>query len=73
MCDYCEKMKPIMRTTFEDGTYLQATLCPIYFKDKGPYIYIEHTTPIEEHYKTSYADGMFINYCPICGRKLSEN
>ena len=19
MCDFCEKMKPIMRTTFEDG------------------------------------------------------
>ena len=42
MCDFCEKMKSIMRTTFEDGTYLQATLCSISFKGKGPYIYIEH-------------------------------
>lgn len=70
MCDFCEKMKPIMRTTFEDGTYLQAILCPISFKGKGPYIYIEHTTQIDEHCKTSYADGMFINYCPMCGKEL---
>ena len=67
MCDYCEKMKPIMRTNFEDGTYLQAPLCPVSYR---PYIYIEHTNPIEEHYKFSHADGMFINYCPMCGKEL---
>ena len=40
MCEFCEKTKPIMRTTFEDGTYLQATLCPISFKGKGAtYLY----------------------------------
>lgn len=73
MCEYCEKMKPMMHTAFEDNTYLEATICPINFKGKGPYIFIEHTTVVDEHEKYSYADGLFIKYCPMCGRKLSES
>jgi hypothetical protein len=65
-------MEPIMHTDFWDKTYLEATICPLSLRGKGPYIFIEHTTIVDEHQKTSYADGLFINYCPICGRKLVD-
>lgn len=69
MCKYCESMEPLMHTDFKDKTYLEAVICPS-VREKGSYIFIEHTTVVDEYERHSYADGLFIKYCPMCGRKL---
>ena len=66
MCKYCDKMDPMMHTNFKDGTYIEATIVP----SDTPYIYMEHVKPINESTRSVFADGFYIKYCPMCGRKL---
>jgi hypothetical protein len=73
MCKYCEKMEIMGSELFHDKSYLHMCLCPISFKGKGPYLYIKHDFPIDEHITHSYALPIFINYCPMCGRNLNES
>jgi len=70
MCKYCEEMKPLLNLTFYDGAKMNVTLCPLPTKS---FIQV-NLDPCKNDIRGYgvYERAFFINYCPICGRKLED-
>lgn len=65
MCEYCDEMKSI----YWNDDYKVSTVREVYIEQDGTLSISSNASYEDENYDINIK----INYCPSCGRKLSED
>lgn len=71
-CPYCHFSKEwtdLVKTKYVDGSYIKVNIIP--FTNHKSVIFVEHMKKTK-YGETGSATYFMINYCPICGRKMSN-